>query len=182
MRLIPDMLNPVIALSQIQEFLEQGGIILAVIMIATFLLWMLIIERYWYFLTTHQQVVGQVLVKWNQRSDKHSWYALQIRRKLISQLCIKTEHNLSTIQSVVAVAPLLGLLGTVTGMVEVFDVMAFTSSSNARGMAAGISKATIPTMAGMIVSLSGLFFISAFQRRAKYEVRAITDKMLVGVE
>ena len=50
-----------------------------------------------------------------------------------------------------------GLLGTVTGMIEVFDVMAITGSGNARSMASGVSKATIPTMAGMVGALSGVF-------------------------
>ena len=79
----------------------------------------------------------------------------------------------------VAIAPLLGLLGTVTGMVEVFDVMAFTGSSNARAMAAGVSKATIPTMAGMVASLSGLYFSSALERRAKRSMQRVSDDMVL---
>ena len=71
------------------------------------------------------------------------------------------------IKTLVAAAPLFGLLGTVTGMVEVFDVMAITGSSNARAMAAGISKATLPTMSGMVASLSGLFFIAQLESRSK---------------
>jgi len=54
-------------------------------------------------------------------------------------------------------APLFGLLGTVTGMIEVFQVMAFTGGGDARSMAGGVSKATLPTMAGMTTALSGVF-------------------------
>jgi biopolymer transport protein ExbB len=54
-------------------------------------------------------------------------------------------------------APLFGLLGTVTGMIEVFQVMAFSGGGDARAMAGGVSKATLPTMAGMVVALSGVF-------------------------
>ena len=54
-------------------------------------------------------------------------------------------------------APLFGLLGTVTGMIEVFQVMAFNGGGDARAMAGGVSKATLPTMAGMVVALSGVF-------------------------
>ena len=61
----------------------------------------------------------------------------------------------------------MGLLGTVTGMVEVFDVMAITGSGNARAMAAGISKATLPTMAGLVVALSGIAFITLLERKAE---------------
>ncbi len=53
---------------------------------------------------------------------------------------------------------MLGLLGTVVGMIHVFDVMAVTGNGNARSMASGISQATISTMAGMVIAISGLYF------------------------
>jgi len=55
------------------------------------------------------------------------------------------------------VVPYFGLLGTVTGTIEVFQVMAFTGGGDARSMAGGVSKATLPTMAGMTTALSGVF-------------------------
>ncbi len=61
------------------------------------------------------------------------------------------------LQGVVVVCPLLGLIGTVTGMIEVFFVMAVTGGGDAKSMAGGVSKATIPTMAGMVGALSGIF-------------------------
>ncbi len=54
----------------------------------------------------------------------------------------------------VAICPMLGLLGTVTGMISVFDVMATQGSSQPRLMASGISLATLPTMAGMVAALA----------------------------
>ena len=65
--------------------------------------------------------------------------------------------NLTLIQTCIMLAPLFGLLGTVTGMIEVFQVMAFSGGGDARAMAGGVSKATLPTMAGMVVALSGVF-------------------------
>ena len=175
-----ELFSPHLVLLQLRQFLEQGGDILLLIMLVTFLLWTLIVERYWYFWCLHRRMKQKVYAIWEQRSDKQSWYAQQVRRRLISRVRVRSEHNLATIQAVVAVAPLLGLLGTVTGMVEVFDVMAFTGSSNTRGMAAGVSKATIPTMAGMVVSLSGLFFIAALKRRVRRELRTVSDQLILG--
>ena len=80
------------------------------------------------------------------------------------------------IRALVAVTPLLGLLGTVTGMVEVFNVMATTGSSNARLMAAGISKATIPTMAGLTVSLSGILMTNILESNARRTVRDTAEE------
>lgn len=66
-------------------------------------------------------------------------------------------QNLNLIKVLVAICPMLGLLGTVTGMISVFDVMATQGSSDPKLMASGISLATLPTMAGMVAALAGLF-------------------------
>ena len=76
-----------------------------------------------------------------------------------------------------AVCPLMGLLGTVTGMIEVFDVMAILGSGNVRAMAAGVSKATIPTMAGMVGALSGVFASSYLENRANKEAELLEDHL-----
>ena len=158
---IVQALNPANAFSSLQQFLEQGGDVLVIIMVATFFLWALIVERYWYFWTTHPGLVKKAQSAWDARSDHRSWHAHQIRNLLISEVKQETRRGIEMIKTMVAVAPLFGLLGTVTGMVEVFEVMAVTGSSNARAMASGVSKATLPTMAGMVASLSGLYFSSS---------------------
>jgi biopolymer transport protein ExbB len=71
---------------------------------------------------------------------------------------------------------MLGLLGTVTGMIEVFDVMALAGSGNSRAMAAGVSKATIPTMAGMVAALSGLILSAQLDRFAGRESGRLADR------
>ena len=87
------------------------------------------------------------------------------------------ERYLETLGTVAAITPLLGLLGTVTGMIEVFDVMAAAGNSNARAMASGVSKATIPTMAGMVAALSGLYFSVQLQRFARDKSEKLADRM-----
>jgi biopolymer transport protein ExbB len=72
---------------------------------------------------------------------------------------------------------MLGLLGTVTGMIEVFDVMAMAGSGNARGMASGVSKATLPTMAGMVAALSGMLFSIQLDRFANDETQRVSDEL-----
>jgi biopolymer transport protein ExbB len=96
-------------------------------------------------------------VEWESIEDHSTWKAEQIKEKLISQAKIEVNKYLSLVNTCVALAPLFGLLGTVTGMIEVFQVMAFTGGGDARSMAGGVSKATLPTMAGMTTALSGVF-------------------------
>ncbi len=162
---------------EVQAFLERGGDVLFAIMLATFLLWSLIIERYWYFYQHHKMVVKSAIGAWESRTDHTSWYAHRIREQMISEVRSQATAGLGMIQTMVAVAPLLGLLGTVTGMIEVFDVMAATGSSNARAMASGVSKATIPTMAGMVAAISGVYFSAVLVRKAQNEVDKVADRL-----
>ena len=110
-------------LDNIRGFLESGGYVLWLIFFVSLCLWMLIIERYWYLRMEHPKVVKSVLEQWQQRSDTSSWYAQRIRDAKISQIWLKLSRSLAFIRTLVAVCPLLGLLGTVTGMIHVFDVM-----------------------------------------------------------
>jgi biopolymer transport protein ExbB len=81
------------------------------------------------------------------------------------------------IKTLVALCPLFGLLGTVTGMIKVFEVMAVSGSGNVRAMAAGVSQATIPTMAGMVGALSGVLLVTILTRRAAHEVQFLEDSL-----
>ncbi|MFT4766562.1 MAG: biopolymer transport protein ExbB, partial [Oleispira sp.] len=102
----------------------------------------------------------------------------QIRHYMISQFKLETQTWLSFITLLIAICPLLGLLGTVTGMISVFDVLAITGTGNARAMAAGISKATLPTMAGLLVALTGLYFKTRFQRLAQQGHQRLADILI----
>ena len=62
-------------------------------------------------------------------------------------------------------------------MIQVFDVVSFTGSSNARGMAEGVSRATIPTMAGLVVALSGVYFGSQFSQWVSWETQKLADAL-----
>jgi biopolymer transport protein ExbB len=173
------LLNPANAFNALMDFLLQGGQVLVAILIVTFFMWALIIERLMYWSGAHTGVAKQAQRAWGARNDHKSWYAHAVRDRLISETVQEASRFNSVIRALVAVTPLLGLLGTVTGMVQVFDVMAVTGSSNARLMADGISKATIPTMAGLVASLSGLIFINAFDSNVAKATHQISDDLLI---
>ena len=141
------------------------------------MMWTLILERVWYFRTAHRRARERVQALWAGRSDHSSWRAHQIRKLLISQVRLDLERGVGLIKSLVALCPLFGLLGTVTGMIEVFDVMAVAGSGNARGMAGGVSKATLPTMAGMVAALSGMLLSIQIDRFAREEGERVADAL-----
>ncbi len=157
-------------------FMEQGGDVLWLIAAITFLMWTLIFERFWYFQSEHKNVVREATQLWEARPERRSWSAHQIRDRLISEASDKITGGLPLIQTCVTLCPLLGLLGTVTGMISVFDAMA-TQGGNARSMAAGVSMATIPTMAGMIASLSGVVGSTILKRKVDYEIELFQDHL-----
>ncbi len=164
-------------LEAVSDFMNRGGDVLLVIFAVTLAMWTLILERQWYFRVVFPKRAKEVLAIWHDRSDQLSWRAHQIRSMMISETSEDLNRSIQMINTLVALCPLLGLLGTVTGMIEVFDVMASAGNSNARAMASGVSKATIPTMAGMLAALSGLYFSVQLQRFAKDEGEKLADQM-----
>ena len=165
------------AIWAVRDFVERGGNVLLGIAFLTAVMWTLIVERVVYFRTSYQREKQRVLEAWRARADRASWQAHQIRRLLVSRLRLRLESRLGLIKTVVALCPMAGLLGTVTGMVEVFDVMAIAGSGNARGMASGVSKATLPTMAGMVAALSGMLFSVQLERFARSETDRMADSL-----
>lgn len=161
----------------LQEFLAVGGSILFWIMLLTFFMWTFILERVAYYLFAHKPLKARLTAEWDARSDKTSWRAMAVKDELVSQVKQRTAANIGIIKTLVSLAPLLGLLGTVTGMIQVFDVMAFSGSSNARLMAGGVFRATIPTMAGMVAALSGLIFATVFPRMSARETARFANDL-----
>lgn len=153
----------------IRDFTETGGQVLLLIGLLIFVMWLLILERVLYINITHKKLRRDATAQWMARKDRSSWFAEQIRQAHVSRLSIQLNGTIPIIQALVALCPLLGLMGTVTGMIEVFDVMAISGSGNARSMASGVSKATIPTMAGMVGALSGVFASAYLTRTSKAE-------------
>lgn len=166
-------------LETISDFIELGGPVLKVIGLLTLFMWILIFERLFYMRAGHPGLVRKAHQIWDVRTDHSSWKAHQIRNRLISRISSHAEKNIALIQTCVALCPLLGLLGTVTGMIEVFEVMALSGSGNPRSMASGVSKATVPTMAGMVAALSGVAMVTYLQRKAAREKELISDQLML---
>lgn len=175
-----EMFNIINIFNGLMEFLETGGFVLKLIMVATLFMWTFIMERFAYYLFAHRPTKARLKAEWDAREDKTSWRAHAIRDEMISQIKERTDTNVGIIKTLVALAPLLGLLGTVTGMIEVFDVMALSGSSNARLMAGGVFKATIPTMAGMLAALSGLYFSTVLPRWSARETAKFADDLVLN--
>ena len=159
------------------DMLQLGGDILLLIVVIAALMWACIFERLVYFfwvLPAKQKKVKQL---WEQHKNNTSWYVGYLRQLLISRLNRDMNRNLEFIRTLVKVCPLLGLLGTVMGMLEIFDALAITGNNSARTTAGGVSKATVSTMAGMVVAISGLMISNYLIDKAVDKKLAIQESL-----
>jgi biopolymer transport protein ExbB len=161
----------------IRDFMELGGPVLSVIAAVILVMWVLIAERAVYFGVGLDARIAEAQAAWEARGERRSWAAHRVREALISRFAIGAHAGIPMIKTLVALCPLLGLLGTVTGMIAVFDVMASAGTGNARSMAAGVAQATIPTMAGMVGALSGVFAGIILSRKADRYVEGLQDSL-----
>lgn len=160
-----------------QQFFEQGGKVIAVLFVVAFILWTLIIERFYFIKIIYPKISKTWINQWSKRHDKQSWNAHKIREALISKNQAQLHFWLSSIKVLIAICPLLGLLGTVSGMVTVFDVIAITGNSDAKAMSAGIYKATLPTMVGLCLALSALYFSHSIKQMVLKHSAQFEDKL-----
>ena len=160
------------------QFFESGGTVLWVILAVSILLWTMIIERYWYIKLEHPRTLLINLADWQKREDKVSWYARSVRTAILSKVALDLTRSLPTIRILIILCPLLGLLGTVTGMIHVFDVVALEGTSNAKAVADGVSLATIPTLAGLVTALSGYYFSIRLKQHSESALQSASDLMV----
>lgn len=171
------MLDQIPLIRGIVTLSNDGGPFIIWIFASGVLMWSLIIERYWYFMRVLPKQAAQLQSQWLARSDRTSWCARQIRTGMISRLNQSMTTGFPVMQVLVPMSPLLGLIGTVAGMLEVFDSMALRGNADARSMASGVSAAMICTMTGLAVSITGLYPVHYFRSRAKRETELLADKL-----
>ena len=165
------------ALNTVEAFVDSGGPILLVIEIVTCIMWTLIFERLWFYKGSLRKSVNSTIKTWDARDERKSWSAHQIRTAMISRVTQQIRLNLDVIGTLVALCPLFGLLGTVVGMIEVFNVLATSGGADAKSMAGGVKQATIPTMAGMVAAISGVFGSTIVNQIATRESQLLEDHL-----
>ena len=115
-------------------------------------------------------------------SDKNSSNLEQVETKIeavLSKIGPLYEKNLSTIKLLAAVAPLLGLLGTVIGMIETFQAITLFGTGDPKLMADGISQALVTTMLGLITAVPLLFVHNQLDTRSR-EIIQIIEEQAIG--
>ena len=156
------------------DFFDRGGPVIFILFVVAIIMITLLVERLVFFINDLKKLSDDRVLEVKECLSDNTWVRNKIKLKNISILNLESSKNLLTIQGLIALCPLLGLLGTVTGMIEVFDIMAITGTGNARAMASGIARATLPTMTGLFISIVGLFLLTAIKssiEKATLEVK-----------
>jgi biopolymer transport protein ExbB len=147
------------------NFLYQGGPVVLILFLISIYLFILIAAKFKYLFFDIALV--QAEYKKSLSTIKNDEYFLLNVASLKCDYKTIINKDFYMIQTLIALCPVLGLLGTVTGMIEVFDVVSFFGTGNARALASGITKATLPTMTGMAISILGLLTFTILNSRSQ---------------
>lgn len=160
------------------------------IVVLSLLMWGLILERLLFFHRMGKDVTdgSNVIMELNRcplPPTAATGLCVPVFRELISRAsgnaeldrrlldhCVLRQRNrlwrsLSVIAALAAAAPLLGLFGTVTGMIDTFEAITVVGTGGAKALAAGISEALITTQSGLVVGIPGLFMTRIMRQRAR---------------
>jgi len=168
-------------LDGLSNLFDKGGGTLWAILAASILLWILIVERYlahWRQLPAFRDRLRDEFLA--QRGVLDKKLAFRRIQALTRDLRAEAAKNTGALNALTTILPLLGLLGTVSGMIKVFDVITLFGTGNTRGMASGISEALVTTMAGLFTALSGLYFVADLEGRAEEMARRFETDLFEG--
>lgn len=151
------------------SLMQQGGIIMWVLFAITLAQLFLFIQR-WLTWPAKSSQPKQAAIQ----SSRYALLSLNYRQQAASlQLVNQLEAGLPLLKALVVITPLLGLTGTVTGMMLVFDGLSLGGSADPRQLSSGIARAILPTFASMAVVLLGLFFLTFWQRRVRKTLQGV---------
>lgn len=187
------------AFFMLADFLQTGGMVMLPLVGVSLLMWLLIVERVLFFRRLYRKNMTAAMAKAcildNRLPDPHLDQGIvalvvtefvsrrsgrqALDRAVLDEIVQRTNrcltHRLAVIGVLAAMAPLLGLLGTVSGMIATFDVLAVFGTGNAKAMAGGISQALITTQTGLLVAIPGLYMKGFLERRARELGQRITS-------
>ena len=189
------------------EIILAGGWLMAPILLCSTLAVAIIIERFWTLRKSKVTPDGlsAMVEDWAAKHELDERHLAQIRnesplgrifaaalinrkrsREVIKEAVEDTgrhvvhelERFLNTLGTIAGISPLLGLLGTVVGMIKVFSVIMVSGVGDANVLAGGISQALITTAAGLTVAIPSYFFYRFFRGMVSEYVISMEEKAI----
>jgi biopolymer transport protein ExbB len=175
----------------IAEYLAMGGWVMLPLVIFAFVLALLISERVLFYWELGKNditpdtlvdllekdrvpdngrsgICNQLLHLFLGAKERYGKLDMMIIEEITKGFIPELTKNLLIIAALTKAAPLLGLLGTVSGMITTFNVMNIFGTGNAKAMSGGISDALITTQFGLVVAIIGIYVSMFLTRRARH--------------
>ncbi|SDP27042.1 MotA/TolQ/ExbB proton channel family protein [Pseudomonas jinjuensis] len=130
----------------------------------------------------HSSPLGEILAAGLANSRHGREIMKECIEEAASRVIHELERYLNALGTIAAMSPLLGLLGTVFGMIDIFSAFMRDGMANAPMLAGGISKALVTTAAGLIVAIPAVFFHRYLLRRIDELVVAMEQEAIKLVE
>ncbi len=185
------------------ELIKSGGWIMLPIVLCSIIAVAIVLERLWTLRASRISPPNLLAQVWQWQQDKqmdsnkmqhlragsplgqilaagllNAHHGREIMKESIQEAGVKVvselERYLTPLGTIAAITPLLGLLGTVLGMIEIFSAFMDSGMANAPQLAGGIAKALVTTAAGLFVAIPAVFFHRFLQRRV--------DELVVRME
>lgn len=189
------ILSMLVQAPNFMERIDQGGVIGYIILALGFIGLVIVVARVVMLTTTNQRMQAQLKDIGNPKADNPLGRVLAVSKdntfdnqeslelqidEAITRELPRLETGQSIVKLLAAVAPLLGLLGTVTGMIATFQSISLFGTGDPKLMASGISQALVTTMLGLIVAIPLLFLHSLMVARSKTLIQ-ILDEQSAGL-
>ncbi|EQC50818.1 MotA/TolQ/ExbB proton channel family protein [Bacteriovorax sp. DB6_IX] len=142
---------------RLYEYIQQGGPIMYLLLVINIVGWAIMLSKF-YFLTVEMKMAEKTSSELSEdlnkmKSELDTASLIELTKQQLASYIVKAEKGLNTVKIIASISPLLGLLGTVIGVLTAFHVMSETGLSNPSSFAKGISMALITTVGGMIVAI-----------------------------
>lgn len=175
-------------LSNIIDYINKGGIVMYPLICISFIMWLLIIERLIFFKRLYSKNISKkeiiAIIKGTEKPSLNYGIIdillyeilkkkeeMDLSPSIIDEAVVKVVHSLDKhleiISLLASIAPLLGLLGTTTGMIKTFFAIAIFGTGNAKALASGISEALITTQTGLFIAIPGIYMSNFLNQRAR---------------
>jgi biopolymer transport protein ExbB len=142
----------------LDELFIRGGPVLFVLFFISFLIFFIFVNKYTFIYFDKSEWFTKKLDDFIKNNPPEIFSLKQVQKTYISELNRVSNTNIKLLDGLIGMCPMIGLLGTVYGMIEVFEVLSFLGTGNPRAMSSGVAKATIPTMASMVITIFSLYF------------------------
>ncbi len=156
----------------------HGGPLIFVLTLVLFVVALVALERAMNLYWNRKPLAQEVLCRWDRVCHGRRRHLHGVREIWLKDYQARLSRGLRWLRVAMLISPMLGLLGTVTGMIQVFDVLAQFGTSNPRLMADGIARATIPSLCGMFTALVSIYLYSRLQCRIQLACHTLDEQMI----